>query len=304
MSDSQTTILYTATLKARIDTDGIFAFIKRDEKEKVTIIQQNTQLQDAIQRNDKQTEALIKKYNKAKTQTEKDSISKQIKQLENEFLANQKLKEGDKLLYGKKDYREAIKLYTEALKFNPNLTEAYGQRGIAYYDLKNYKLAVDDLSKAIELNPKDKSAYFYINFCFDHLKDYNRSIEYCNKFIKIHPDYCSGYNRRAENYEEIKDYANAVADYTKVIELSPKDKNPDYLRHLDSDIASAYFRRAWAYHKWENYELAIQDFKKCLQLKPNNYNAYISLAYSYKEAGNYTESINLCIKAIENNKDK
>ena len=41
-------IMYRATLKVKIDTDGIYSWIKRDEKERVTIIQQNNSLQDAI----------------------------------------------------------------------------------------------------------------------------------------------------------------------------------------------------------------------------------------------------------------
>ena len=51
-------IIYTVTLKAKIDTDGISDWLKRDEKDKVTIVQQNMQLQDAIQKNDKQVEDL------------------------------------------------------------------------------------------------------------------------------------------------------------------------------------------------------------------------------------------------------
>ena len=53
LTDQTTAVVVVATLKAKIDPEGIYAFIKRDDKEKVTIVQQNTGLQDAIAKNDK-----------------------------------------------------------------------------------------------------------------------------------------------------------------------------------------------------------------------------------------------------------
>lgn len=52
-ADGESVIIWTATLTANIDTDGIFDFIKRDDKDKVTIIQQNNQLQETIEKNNK-----------------------------------------------------------------------------------------------------------------------------------------------------------------------------------------------------------------------------------------------------------
>ena len=34
-----------------------------------------------------------------------------------------------------KDYENAIRSYDRAIEINPNLAEAYNNRGIAYYDL-------------------------------------------------------------------------------------------------------------------------------------------------------------------------
>ena len=97
LSDNQTTILYTATLKAKIDPDGIYDFVKRDSKDKVTIIQQNTQLRDAVQKNDELAASLTEKYNRAASQVERDRIRKQMEQADRDFLARQKLEECNKL---------------------------------------------------------------------------------------------------------------------------------------------------------------------------------------------------------------
>ena len=100
-ADGEQVIIWTATLTANIDPDGIFDFIKRDAKEKVTIIQQNDQLQDAIAKNDKQVEDLKEEYQRATTQAEKDNLRKQMTDADRDFLANQKFEEGIKLYYEK-----------------------------------------------------------------------------------------------------------------------------------------------------------------------------------------------------------
>ncbi|MBO4779952.1 MAG: hypothetical protein J5497_04875, partial [Selenomonadaceae bacterium] len=119
LSDTQTTILYTATLKAKIDPEGIYDYIKRDDKDKVTIVQQNNDLQDAIQKNEELAKSLTEQYNRATSQAEKDRIRQQMKQADRDFLANQKNDEGVKLYYAK-DYYGAIKLYREALQLKPD----------------------------------------------------------------------------------------------------------------------------------------------------------------------------------------
>ena len=134
LSEQQTTFLYTATLKARIDPDGIFDFIKRDDKEKVTILNQNKDLQDAIQKNDELAASLTEQYNRATTQAEKDRIRKQMNDADRDFLANQKLEEALKLYY-EKNYQESIRLNTEALQLKPDWDWAYNNRGLAYDDL-------------------------------------------------------------------------------------------------------------------------------------------------------------------------
>jgi len=55
----------------------------------------------------------------------------------------------------KADYDRAIADYTEAIRLDPKLAEAYCSRGAAYGRGKSeYDKAIDDLTEAIRLNPK------------------------------------------------------------------------------------------------------------------------------------------------------
>ena len=84
-----------------------------------------------------------------------------------EFLAQQKLEEGNKLYYVK-DYQEAIKSYDEVLTFG-EYEEVYNNRGFAYYCLKKYQQALKDFDKAIELNPNHTPAKNNRELCLEAL---------------------------------------------------------------------------------------------------------------------------------------
>ena len=158
-AEGEVGIIYRATLKATIDTDGIYAWLKRDDKEKVTIIQQNDSLQDAIQKNDELIEDLKEQYNRATTQAEKDSLRKQMSDADRDFLANQKFEEALKLYYAK-DYQGSIKLNTEAIELKPDWSWPYNNRSMAYDYLGQYERAIQDYNKALELNPNFALAYY------------------------------------------------------------------------------------------------------------------------------------------------
>ena len=58
------------------------------------------------------------------------------------------------------DYATAIRLYTEALKLDPNNHILYGNRSAVYCQMGKFKKALQDAIKARELNPNWSKAYY------------------------------------------------------------------------------------------------------------------------------------------------
>ena len=278
LSDTQTTILYTATLKAKIDPEGIYEFLNRDDNDRVSIVRQNNDLRDAVRRNDELTESLTEQYNRATSQSERDRIRKLLNDADRDFLANQRFEEGNKLYYAK-DYDGAIKLYNEALRFgdyaavynnlgiiyddlgqyetavqnygkavalNPNLAEAYYNRGIAYQNLMQHELAIQDYDKFIELNPNSAEAYYNRGFAYTFLRQIKKAVKNYSKAIKIDPDYADAYNNRGFSYFELKRYRRALKDCDKAIQLMP-------------NRAEFYDSRGCVYFAMKNYDKALLD---------------------------------------------
>lgn len=144
--------MYEAIVTANINTDNLSAYIRRDYKEKSTLIQQSKASQENIAKINQDFDSLRNSTNDVK------QIKSRFNQIDNEILAQQKLKEGVKLIY-QKDYENAILKLDEAIKLNSNSAELYFCRGIAYYKLDSYLKKIQDSTKAIELNPNYVDAY-------------------------------------------------------------------------------------------------------------------------------------------------
>lgn len=195
-------LMYRVTLKASIDPEGIYDYIKRDDKKKVTIVQQNNGLRDAIAKNDALIENLKEQYKSATSQAEKDRIRKQMNVADRDFLVNQKLDEGNKLYYAE-DYHGAIKLYNEILEFG-EYDGAYNNRGNAYAKLGQKERVIQDYNKAIELNPSNYMAYSNRGVAYAKLGQYDRAIQNFNKAIEINPNYAEAYYNRGQTYLNYK----------------------------------------------------------------------------------------------------
>ena len=86
-SDDTQIIVWKVTVDVSVDDSEIQSWIKRDEKDKSTIISQTKEAIKSSEENDKKIEDLRKKYNRATSQAERDSIIKQMNDADRDFLA-------------------------------------------------------------------------------------------------------------------------------------------------------------------------------------------------------------------------
>jgi tetratricopeptide (TPR) repeat protein len=75
------------------------------------------------------------------------------------------------------EHREAIRVFTEMIKFYPKENMSYVRRGSEYYKIEDYNRAIIDYSKAIELKPTNQNAYYYRALARIRLEQHTRGIE-------------------------------------------------------------------------------------------------------------------------------
>jgi len=154
-----------------------------------------------------------------------------------------------------RDYNRAIEDFNEAIKLDPNYSQAYDNRGFAYNFKHEYDRAIADHSEAIRLNPKDAVGYNDRGFAYSFKGDYSHAIEDFNYAINLKPDFAL-YNNRGAARNALGDYNRAIEDFTEAIRL-----NPVYKR--------AYYNRGIAFKATGDYPHALNDFKKACDLGYN-----------------------------------
>ena len=287
ISDETTIIVWTATVEVNVDDSEIQNWLKRDDKNKSQIISQTREALKSSEENERKVKDLRERYNRATSQAEKDKILKQMNDVDRDFLANQKFKEGVKLYYAK-NYHGAIKLYNEVLAFG-DYQAVYNNRGNAYADLGQYERAIQDYSKSIGLYPNDYVAYYNRGNTYKDLGKYNQAIKDYNKAIQLNPNLDMAYNNRAVAYiDGLKQYERAIQDCNKAIEVNPKNYD-------------AYNNRGAAHYSLRQYDLAFQDFNKAIELNINDYKAYTNRGVVYFNKQQYEQAVRDFNRAIEIN---
>jgi len=118
-----------------------------------------------------------------------------------------------------KSWNVAIFAFDKATLLNPNYTEAYFNRGLAYSNLGNYNQAIADYNKAITLNPKKSGVYCSRGNAYSNLGNYSHAIAYYNKAIDLDPKDADPYNNRAITYLRHGDNISGCRDAQKACDL-------------------------------------------------------------------------------------
>ncbi|WP_019502536.1 tetratricopeptide repeat protein [Pseudanabaena sp. PCC 6802] len=191
---------------------------------------------------------------------------------------NEKLTKGDR--------QGAIADYSEVIKIDPGVANAYYNRGNVYSDLGNKQTAIADFSKAIELNPKHTDAYNNRGNARHSLRDYQAAIADYNKAIAIDSKYTKAYFNRGNTHSDLGNYRAAIADYNKTLEIDP-------------GYVNAYYRRGNVQHSLGEHQIAIADYNKAIQLDPKHASAYNNRGNVYYDLGNKQAAMADYSKVIE-----
>lgn len=139
-------------------------------------------------------------------------------------------------LFTENQYRKAIAEYEAALKYDPNLIQAYRFLGESYKQLYKpavetalnkdiEKKALDALIKAHEIDPNNKEVIYSLGDMYDKLRKFDEAEKLYLRIIELEPGNMSNYYVIAEFY---KRYAGDNPDAARKAESM-------YLRRLETD---------------------------------------------------------------------
>lgn len=208
------------------------------------------------------------------------------------FKANQLIKENKT--------EDALKLYNEILRQDPNYLSALVNRALVYEKLGEKEMAAADYNKALTLAPNqvdllNNASAFYLEDNRPQLAKY-----YLSKAIALQPSYTMAYVNRAKANQMLGLQEAAAQDLNLALGLEPDNieiilnkaildfRQANFREALDgySEVLASrpqdyqtYYRRGLAFKMLNAYQNAFNDFNFALSLN----NAYIPAIFARAE---------------------
>lgn len=194
-----------------------------------------------------------------------------------------------------KNYDEAVKDYSVAIKLNNRFSDAYAERSIAYFQLGFIQRSIKDMSTSIELDPYNSNYYYNRARIFMEQQNFEDAIKDFSTSIKLNGSFPYSHYNRAECYRNIDKYKQAIKDY----------KNALILLNDKELIYKSYVNTGKCYYKIKQLNKAKESFLESLNYSENPYISYLNLSILYdtannKEFGDLNTSIEYALEAVKN----
>lgn len=210
-------------------------------------------------------------------------------------------------------------LITKAIKINPNIADAYNNRGNAFRALRRFDAAIADYDKAIALTPDYTAAHNNRGVSLKALKRFDEAVASFDKAIALNAGYSEAHYNRGNALRKLRRLDEAVASYDTAIALRPHYGEAYYNRgnalrelrrfgeaiasfdkavELKPGLAAAYYNRGSALQEIRRLDEAIASYAKAIALKPDYAVAYNNQGNAFQDLGRLDEALASYDKAI------
>lgn len=215
----------------------------------------------------------------------------------------------------KKKYKAAERILETA--YNQHKTApTIASLAFCKYRMKKFDDAIILYEELFKYDPDNTKIYDRIIQAFRELEMYNFSHAYALKFYNKHPDKEAANVRLTQSYMDLGDIKQAEISCAKTIQSFPKSgaawimagnlqefmycneelAQDCYQTAIDYNAPSAYYHLAVSCQKVGNFKEAEDNYKKMIELMPNEDYVYASLGTLYLTQKNMTKGYQYFIK--------
>ncbi|NRB11000.1 MAG: tetratricopeptide repeat protein [Rickettsiaceae bacterium] len=194
-------------------------------------------------------------------------------------------------LYNDRKYHESIKLYQEAIKFDPGNVKYHTNIAWNYFYMKEYNDAWTHTEIAWELNPKILDVQHIrvrmLNLQAKNLYNpvyYKDVLKKYYEILDIMPCNSETHYNVARTLLKLRKYEKGLNYIKKSIALS--DNNLIEKQKIQKQIISCYIKKLYK----TNHDKCIYLSKELIELDPNNLDAYFYMAKGYIAKGYIVKS--------------
>ena len=199
----------------------------------------------------------------------------------------------------------AVDCFTQGLKYKPDYTHAFYNRGLANKDLFDAtqdttyeRQALEDYTNALKFDLSFAAAFQNRALIYDSYGErwLSKNKDTANFYFNLA---LSDYDRALETNPNLWDiYINRGACYGKSGRLERAlEELQTYIRH-DTTNCSAYSNRGLAFNGLGQYQEALRDFDKALSLDSTMEGAYFNKSITLRQLGKLNEAVECLDKLI------
>ncbi|MCA1993370.1 MAG: tetratricopeptide repeat protein [Coleofasciculus sp. S288] len=209
------------------------------------------------------------------------------------------LKQGlDKLNRG--NYPGALESFQQALRIDPNFTEAYVCRSIIHYYQGNHQEAIEDCNQVLRINPRNADAYNNRGLNRVALGDYKGAIADFAQALENEPKHVKAYLNRGYSRLQLEDNWGAIEDFDRAMRIDPQaarvylqqvadtlNTKPGAIKDTHQQLVQGLLVEGNLRYESGDYQEAIEAYTQILRIEPNNSEAYNRRSTARSALGDY-----------------
>jgi Flp pilus assembly protein TadD len=121
------------------------------------------------------------------------------------------------------DPNKAKDYWDKAIAANPQMAEAYNNRGLAFYNLERHQQAINDFSQAIRMKPQYAEAFNNRGNAYYALDQYAKAEADFNKSLELKPKYAKALLNRGLAYFQMNKREESCKDFRRACDLGDCD---------------------------------------------------------------------------------
>ena len=185
----------------------------------------------------------------------------------------------------KREYKEAVRYYSEAIAKKPDFADAYNNRGLAKFRNDDREGALADYTRAIDADPDFATAHLNRAEVLLETGDARGSLTDLERIEKQYRDSTFYQTRLGDTYTRLNQVAPAQVAYDRALQLDPKN-------------VEALTNRGALYYSQKSFEAAGQDIRRALQLNPKQGAALNNQSLLLAHNGRYAEALTVVDQAL------
>lgn len=218
----------------------------------------------------------------------------------------------------KKDFSNAIKYFSEALKINPENVQILNSYAISNMNIGEFEKAIEALDKALEIEPENSLTNYNLGIINQVIGNHLKALEYFKESYRIEPSITmlatlANAALNANDAELAKTlYSNLVmaypnnskyrTSYVEALELtgdySQGLENVNQLLTFDEKNISLIKKKGAFLRKLGKHEESIATFQTLLNRGKIDVEVYYNLAFNYVETQDYDNAKEMFKKCI------